>query len=200
MEKIFVIGCNKTGTSFFHSRFLAHGLKSQHNTCWNLNAYDCFSDGGDLQDIKYLDKTFPKAIFILNTRPLFDWLVSRVTHGYKYRQNWSHPFSHEKCLSWIKLREKHHLFTLDFFKKNKDHFYICDISKKENITETLDLLGIKSNDIKPRHKNSSFTISKEHLDIIYDCFSDLKYSVESQKTTLVKSLEQTNVYLDFYKK
>ena len=69
----------------------------------------------DLQDLEFLYENFPDSIFVLNTRPLIDWLISRVTHGYKYRQKWCRPFSKEKCLSWISNRESD--FYLNFYKK-----------------------------------------------------------------------------------
>ena len=61
-KKIFVLGFNKTASTTFHNLFSQLGYKSQHNDGpWDLDKYDCFSDNGDLQDLKALYK-FPDSI------------------------------------------------------------------------------------------------------------------------------------------
>ena len=56
-EKIFVIGFNKTATSTFHELFKNNMLNSQHKggkNNWNIDKYQCFSDGGNLNNFKDL--------------------------------------------------------------------------------------------------------------------------------------------------
>ena len=83
IEKIFVIGFGKNATTTFHEMFLQNGLKSQHEQLyWDTKKYDCFSDGGEKRDLKKLYKEYPNAIYILNTRSLEQWLLSRLKHNY----------------------------------------------------------------------------------------------------------------------
>ncbi len=85
-NKIFCIGFNKTGTSSLHQLFLVLGLRSLHGYYHKLPvtdplfaAYQCFSDGNG-HDFALLDRSFPGSRFILTSRPLEDWLVSRIRH------------------------------------------------------------------------------------------------------------------------
>lgn len=201
INKIFLIGCNKTASTFFHKKFLSVGLKSQHATNWNVDNYDCFSDNGDLQDLEFLYENFPDSIFILNTRPLIDWLISRVTHGYKYKQKWCYPFSKEKCLSWISNRDRHHSLVVDFFKKDKSKLFICNISRQKELCAAFDFLKLEIHSLKHKHKTpSAFKISEQDLFIIHECLEELNYSTQERETYLLKSIDKSNFYLNFYKK
>ena len=85
--KVFCIGFNKTGTTTLH-RILQDQLsyRSAHKPRWTdwsitrnrpeLDQFDAFSDGG-CASIKNLDELYPEAIFVLNTRPLRHWVLSR---------------------------------------------------------------------------------------------------------------------------
>ena len=85
-NKVFCIGFNKTGTSSMDRLFTELGLKSFHGYYSHIPVtdplyrdYQCFSDG-DQHDFALLDRTFPGSRFIVTTRPLDDWLVSRIRH------------------------------------------------------------------------------------------------------------------------
>lgn len=88
--KIFCIGFNKTGTTSLHQFFLSAGLRSTHNHYWPIashmpsgkeyfNNYQCFSDG-EKSSFVNLQRWFPNAQFILNTREERAWVLSRVKH------------------------------------------------------------------------------------------------------------------------
>lgn len=69
-----------------HRLFTELGLKSFHGYYSHIPVtdplyrdYQCFSDG-DQHDYALLDRTFPGSRFIVTTRPLDDWLVSRIRH------------------------------------------------------------------------------------------------------------------------
>ena len=84
-DKIFVIGFNKTATTSIHKLFIKNNLLSQHNgDKWDLDSYQCFSDNGDLRNFKELNETYENSIFILNTRKLKNWIISRFKYG-KYQ-------------------------------------------------------------------------------------------------------------------
>ena len=124
-EKIFVIGSNKTGTTSFHNLFLKQGLKSQHDLIWKLNDYQCFSDGiydSSANNIyKNCHATFPNSLFILNTRPLSDWLYSRANHCCLLRtskmKGW--PPNYKTYLSWIEWRIEYYNDVLNFWNNHK---------------------------------------------------------------------------------
>ena len=107
MNKIFVIGFNKSATKTFHNLFLENNLNSQHyGKSWDLEKYDCFSDNGNNRDIHNLYEKFPNSIFILNTRRLDKWLISRFKHGYHMKkinnkENWAYPCTKKKCLGFL---------------------------------------------------------------------------------------------------
>jgi hypothetical protein len=134
-EKIFVIGSNKTGTTSFHNLFLRYGLKSQHGLTWELNDYQCFSDGVYNSSTNNIYKncyaTFPNSLFILNTRPLYNWLYSRANHCCILKsskmEGW--PPNNKTYLSWIEWRMEYYNDILNYFADKKDKLIICNIEK-----------------------------------------------------------------------
>ena len=135
--KYFIIGFNKCGTSTFHNIFIENGIKSTHSTKWHLvlDEYDAFSDNGDLNDYKKLLNLFPNENFILNTRNLKSWLISRFCHGWTKANPktapWSNPVSIETCKSWATSRKKYHQEVEDYFCEIKKELYIADIDQKD---------------------------------------------------------------------
>jgi hypothetical protein len=85
-NKVFCIGFNKTGTSSIHQLFLELGLRSYHGYYSHFpvadpifHQFQCFSDG-DEHPFELLDRNYPGSRFIVTTRRLDDWLVSRIRH------------------------------------------------------------------------------------------------------------------------
>lgn len=129
-DKIFVIGFNKTGTSSFHSLFQNLNLKSQHDNIWNIDEYQCFSDGYHSEGkYKQYYRSYPNSLFILNTRPLNNWLVSRSKHCYLYKKSWGWPPSEHKYVKWINHRNSHFNDILNFFVEAPNNLVICNIEK-----------------------------------------------------------------------
>ena len=96
-SKIFFLGYNKTATCSIYQLMTTNGIKCQHDSKWDIDKYRAFCDCGDLQDYKKLYEMYPNSYFILNTRNIKDWLLSRLKHGFTYKQN---GFSYTKhCLS-----------------------------------------------------------------------------------------------------
>lgn len=105
---IFFIGFNKTGTTSLHRLFKEYGIASAHwkngklakqmlvNCLSNRKilrgfdgSYRVFSDMYFRNEkiyfeanslFKQLDHDYPKSLFIYNTRPIENWLVSRARH------------------------------------------------------------------------------------------------------------------------
>jgi len=133
MKKIFVIGFNKTGTSSLHYLFKKLGINSIHTTIpvMNIiNCYDAFTDGSHFNFIDYYNAK-PDSLFILNTRPIQKWLISRYKHamGTKFKDNWCWPVSDEKTNPWIEQRETQYQNILSFFKDKPSQLLIINIEK-----------------------------------------------------------------------
>lgn len=139
-EKIFVVGRNKTGTTSLHNLFQALGFKSLHSEDWmssnKLTEFDAFSDGHVfIEDVLRFQKLFPKSLFILNTRPIKNWIVSRFNQGATnpnpeegYR-NWCWPPTKELAKSWIIDREAFHEGLTRVFKKAQDSLIVVNIER-----------------------------------------------------------------------
>lgn len=89
-NKIFVIGYNKTATCSIDTLLNENGLNSYHGGGlnegdWDINKYDAFSDqhpdGTDFFRFRKCHKNYPDSLFILNTRKLKDWVLSRCGHS-----------------------------------------------------------------------------------------------------------------------
>jgi hypothetical protein len=133
MKKIFVIGFNKTGTTSLDFLFKNLGIKSIHDTTpvmKIINNYDAFTDGSHYNFIDYYNAK-PDSLFILNTRPIKKWLISRYKHaiGAQFKDSWCWPVSDEKTNSWIEQRETHYQNILSFFKDKPNQLLIINIEK-----------------------------------------------------------------------
>lgn len=126
-RKIFAIGFNKTATSSIDAVFTQSGLVSLHSVLWRDSRhplvhwpYQAFSDGPP-DDFTRLDRRFPNALFILNTRDLGDWLDSRLEHYRHQRETRgrrdirSHRPTIEAVSGWIVERDRHHEKVLRYF-------------------------------------------------------------------------------------
>ena len=69
--KIFVIGFNKTGTTSIHTIIPVMKI---------INKYDAFTDGNHFYFKKYYNR-YLDSLFILNTLPIYSWILSRYKHA-----------------------------------------------------------------------------------------------------------------------
>ena len=102
MKKIFVIGFNKTGTTSFDDLFKNLGINSIHDTIpvmEIIDKYDAFTDGEHPNFSEYFEK-YPDSLFILNTRPMKNWLISRYKHAehHEFNDCWCWPVFHGSCI------------------------------------------------------------------------------------------------------
>ena len=136
-NKIFNISLNKTATQSTDTLLKECGIRSIHgpkNPFIHIDQFDAFNDIVHIQNIesyynklggfkKYYD-SYPNALFLLNTRPLQDWIYSRFKHcsvqleDYNQAKNWGCPPTEKLALKWIDQRRNHHREVLDFFKDN----------------------------------------------------------------------------------
>lgn len=205
-EKYFVIGYNKTATTTFHTLFLANGLRSQHGSYkdkskkWDLDSYDCFSDNGQMNDFEMLEEKFLNAIFILNTRRLRSWLISRLMHGQKLKTPWAYPPSVALCLKWIKVRDEYHSRLLNHFKNKPHKLIIVSIDEKNWISYTAKILNFGS--YKENIWSNKTEKNESMLDlmgsIVDEAFDQLNYSESDRKQPLIKNISAAEDYLKIY--
>lgn len=163
-KKIFFIGFNKTGTGFYNTLFKSHDYKTLHYSYWRtgnpriLSKYDVFSDGC-LHHFKKIYQLYPNAYFILNTRPLRPWLISKANHvehntlpnipGIKQIINFFHrkiwgtdAYYNRKTLEkWIYERENYHNAVKNFFQNKK--LLVLNIEDKEKLQKLEHFINLK---------------------------------------------------------
>ena len=197
-KKYFVIGFNKTATTTFHNLFLKNNLTSQHSTRWNTDKYACFSDNGPVNNYKELDLKYENSIFILNIRELDKWLISRFKHGLRHKQNWAYPYTREKCIRWIKDREKFHIEILDYFTERPEKIIIVNIERKGWINYVCSQLHFKNDNIQSKNVNKTEYNNKDHKNIcelVNKTLEELNYD---KKTILFSNKELLDKYITIY--
>lgn len=166
-NKIFCIGLHKTGTTSLHNFFLNLGIKSTHNTSWSktpipneyLQKYRAFSDGGGHfwfneyefggnHEVRLLDENYPNSKFILNTRSLKSWVVSKLLHaGWKEGIELNAPkkVTHEEwryksidvVRKWITNRYNYHEKVKKYFEDRPNDILYIDVTKNTNLLKKL---------------------------------------------------------------
>ncbi|MEQ9230761.1 MAG: sulfotransferase, partial [Cyclobacteriaceae bacterium] len=180
-RKIFCIGFNKTGTTTLHTIFKEQlGLKSTHKGRWTywsadkqksrIDKRDCFTDG-ETALVRRLKEKYPDAYFILNTRPLRSWLISRhkSTERTKaaaawflkkfmpleFLANWMKKYylrnDERAMMTWIKIRNSYHRYVLDEF-SGDSKFLMVDIESETMTDQLSEFLGLNT-PIEPVWKN-----------------------------------------------
>jgi len=183
-NKIFFIGFNKTGTVSYHAIMKeVVGVRASHRAVWTdwsfcgdtsqLDKYDVFTDG-ECANIQNLDSLYPGSKFILNTRPLADWLASRHKSIYRSRRlnkwffrkylpvGWILRYVNSRMLTnddaamlrWVRIRDAYHYYAIQYFKKRKKDFLILDLGEDEALVKLQKFLGLEE-PLKHQHKNTS---------------------------------------------
>ena len=169
--KVFCVGFNKTGTTTLH-RILSEQLsyRSAHKPEWTdwsitknrdrLDQWDAFSDGG-CASIRNLDELYPEARFILNTRPLKHWVLSRhkavarsrsavhwaltkyVPLGFVARilNRWVLDNRERAVMGWIRIRNSYHGHVIRYFSERKGKLLIINIEDVDFAAQLATFLG-----------------------------------------------------------
>ena len=170
--KIFCIGFNKTGTLTLHTVLSEHFISS-HDYHWKwcdyshslgdeslkefLGETQCFSDG-ELSDFRRLDRLFPESRFILNTRPLYPWLISRVKHLYRFypalgqgvfAQRYQDIYDESAAIrrtvvkEWVVNRNQYYHEVFDYFDACASKLLVLDVTS-DGFPQVLgDFLGVE---------------------------------------------------------
>jgi hypothetical protein len=196
-QKIFVIGFNKCGTTSLNRLFKSCNINSVHKSGLNsqdilelASKYDAITDGIHYNFQDYYDK-YPNSLFILNTRPIYKWLLSRYKHhsrlynNNKNYQSWCWPASIERTNEWIKTRRQHYKNVKYFFKDKPGQLKIVNIENPG--WENKVLRFIKKQKYIEIFKNVNFHKNKTgHLEV--------KKKIYRRIDTIVKeSLKQNNI-------
>ena len=200
--KYFVIGYNKTATTTIHSIFSKSGIKCIHNyRNWEniINNFDCFSDNGNLENFKNLDKICPNSTFILNVRNLDSWIISRLNHGHREylktnKTNWAYPVGINDIKTWILDREKYHLEVLEYFLNNPKKLIIVNIEKRNWINFLFNNLNIKFNKVENYNTHAPTDRNNEYFRITEEILNSYNYNNKN------KLIIQNNVLLENYLK
>lgn len=177
-SKIFVIGFNKTGTTSINKLLQHSNIKSIHTltpVMKIIDKYDAFTDG-DHFDFKNYYKKYPDSLFILNTRSIYSWILSRYKHAQKHNFNhcWCWPVSDKKTSKWINEREIHYKNILNFFADKPHQLLILNIERngwekaiikfvKNEDTIIRLKLNTRDNHTVRRNMNDIITHTKEFL-------------------------------------
>lgn len=186
MVKIFCIGFNKTGTLSLHNFFESLGFKSTHDPFWwyfnkisDFDKFDAYSDGYErykgtalFPDLEFLESSFD-CKFILNTRQLDKWLLSRFRHNHPdyLIGHASNKFDDKLFLRWVNDRNYWHQKVYDYF-KDKDNLLIVNIDDDENMGYKIcDFLGVERKHFPHTHKTVR-TFGQEQIQNFLDKYVD----------------------------
>jgi hypothetical protein len=172
-KKIFCIGLNKTGTTTLHTAFQILGVSSVHwkdengikigptivnnfkegnDILKGLDHYTAFSDWGNgksaVKIFKEFDKQYPGSKFILNTRSLDSWLLSREKHVIRNQKlKEKYPNSDITWLKverkeWTRFYQEYHDTVLQYFKDRKNELLVFDVTSGDGWEKLCSFLNL----------------------------------------------------------
>ncbi len=178
--KVFCVGFNKTGTvtldKIFRDQLFYRSAHKPRWTDWSitkdrhrLDEFDAFSDGG-CASIENLDELYPEALFILNTRPLKDWVLSRhksversrraaswiltmyVPLGFVARliNRWVLDNSDRALARWIRIRNSYHEHVIHYFEDRTEKLLVLSIEDADFAARLARFLGTESSIAPPQ--------------------------------------------------
>lgn len=223
-NKIFCIGFQKTGTTSFHEYFKNNSYSAKDDHWWFIkdinyyNQFDTFTDSTErhnnnnkvvFPDLKFLEENYD-CKFIYQSRPLKDWLISRLTHNateYRHGIDTTHNFDHKVLLSWTLDRNHWYLYIKEYF-KNKNNLLFIDINSNSIDMELSNFLNISFDEkyypfpnlnkklgFNEEKKDSILKFVEEFLDI-YICTNDHN---TCEYANLKKTSITNNIYSQLYK-
>ena len=180
--KVFCVGFNKTGTVTLHRIFCDQlSYRSAHKPGWTdwsitknrsrLDEFDTFSDGG-CSSIRNLDNLYPEALFILNTRPLKHWVLSRHKAVERSRRavrwaltkyvplgfvawiinRWVLDNREGALMRWIRIRNSYHEHVMGYFSDRNGKLLVVNIEEADFAAQLARFLGTEES-IAPTVEN-----------------------------------------------
>lgn len=147
----------KTGTTSIHKLFKDNKLNSVHDPWWwnegeeYIKKYDCFTDGFEnnqlkisFPDLKFIESKFENSKFILQTRNLRDWIISRIKHNKNiYLESINVDEYDERIfLHWVSLRNYWYTLVFKYF-ENKNNLLVIDINDPKFVEKVSEFTGIE---------------------------------------------------------
>lgn len=163
---IFFIGFYKTGTNYYSRVFEKLGFKVMHDSHWRkgnirvIEQYDVFNDAC-LHDFMRMHAAYPEAKFVLNTRALRPWLISRllwVDELYRgmsrlerrlanpvVRLLWGNDayYDHNRVVAWIHERRDYHRKVIEFFKDKPGKLLVLHLEDEAKLDRLEEFLGLE---------------------------------------------------------
>ena len=195
--KVFCIGFSRTGTTTLH-RIFGDQLcyRSAHEPEWTdwsitknrhqLDQFEAFSDG-ECASIRNLDDLYPEALFVLNTRPLKHWVLSRhkaversraavrwaltqyVPLGLVARiiNRWVLDNRQRAVMRWIRTRNSYHEHVIRYFSDRTGKLLVMNIEEADFPKQLARFLGAEGS-IAPtlENRDGHGTMTRTLLDAI----------------------------------
>lgn len=181
-RKIFVAGHPRTGTLSLHTLFKQNGLRSQHTSGnWQLWQFDAFSDRGPYRPFRLYDWYYRDALFLMNTRPAFNYLKSRMSH-FLGRVT----FSVANVENEIIRRNNYFVRFVRHF-ADRDNFRLFNIERPGAFDFVCDELGLANRELPWRNKTKQHSPDEE-VDKIHRAFANLGVAHQEQALFLIPEL------------
>lgn len=116
-----------------------------------------------LDNLKRIEKKYKNSLFILNTRSLKKWLMSRLQHGILTlnapcrnpkqmgRDNWAYPPSVELVKKWINDRNNYYVDVLNYFIDKPERLIILNVEDPNWVKFISKILTLDVNSIESKN-------------------------------------------------
>lgn len=182
-RKLFVIGHAKTGTLTLHTIFVANKIGSSHSAGrWRTSSYDAFADRGNYQPFRLLDRYYSNSWFILNTRPVFNYVRSLLIHRYRERRLAAGPMRARLLQREVEtevLRRNRFFVSVIRHFRDRDNLLVVDIEKPGAFDFLCERIGL-SNPGPIWSNRSTSELDRHCLDAITGAFRSL--GIDDQKS------------------
>jgi len=190
-RKIFVIGHPRTGTGSLHRLFLQNGVHSLHSPGnWNTAKYEAFSDRGNYQPFQLFDRYYEDSVFVLNTRPAYRYVKSRLNQTAKSRQNKqrrSAKFTERNIENEIVRRNNMFLQAVRHF-HGKSNLIVINIERPGAFDFLCGRLGFENRAEVSKNRSPRQVLSQQDLHNIDRAFQRLGIEDEKENTFIIPQL------------
>lgn len=170
MNKLFIIGLPRTGTTSISVALLDYGFKVAH-TAYTKRAFelaDVISDAPCFADYQELDKLFPNSKFVYLNRELSGWipsmqmLLKKMLPELAPKTGYLHPVL-KRCINTVfsplsvsdplnsqylescYLTHQHRIFN---YFSGRDNLLSIDVSQEKSLRKLLDFLAVDAENAK----------------------------------------------------
>lgn len=198
MRKVFCIGMNKTGTTSLAALLGEQtDLRTTHDPEWTIwtqtqslerfRDHEVFCDG-EWPSLEFLTREFPGSLYVLNTRALRSWLISRHLAAERFRvlarfvcrrylgvPRLAAPLSRmfaahgDAAMSrWTRIRNSYHRYARDFLEARREATVVLDLEGApedglRRLAEHLDLEHLEST---ARNREGDTTVAGKIGDVL----------------------------------